>query len=106
MKLELHHGFNLLKEVIHIYAPIYTQEEHPLAKLKECYLNLFDTIKKEKYKSVIVPSLATGFHYYLHEEVAEMVIELLKEFCNQNKDVSIIFNLYDEETADIYRQYI
>ena len=55
-------GFALLREIIHIYAPIYTQEEHPLEKLKEGYLNLFDAIKKENYKSVIVPSLATGFH--------------------------------------------
>ena len=62
MKLELHLGFALLKEVIHIYAPIYTQEEHPLEKLKECYLKLFDVIKKEKYGSIVVPSLATGFH--------------------------------------------
>ena len=99
-------GFALLKEIIHIYAPIYTQEEQPLEKLKECYLNLFDAIKQEQYISVIVPSLATGFHGYSHEEVAEMVIMLLKEFCNENKDVNIIFNLYDEETKSIYEQYI
>lgn len=98
-------GFALLKEIIHIYAPIYTQEEQPLDKLKECYLNLFDAIKKENYKGVIVPSLATGFHGYLHEEVAEMVMELLKDFCNNN-DIGIIFNLYDEETKSIYEQYI
>lgn len=105
MRLELHHGFALLKEVIHVYAPIYSQEKEPLQKLKECYLNLFKVIKNEKYKSVILPSLATGFHCYIHEEVAEMVIELLKEFCG-NYDVEIIFNLYDKKTAEIYRQYI
>lgn len=99
-------GFALLKEIIHIYAPIYTQEEQPLEKLRECYLKLFDVIKQQQYTSVIVPSLATGFHGYLHEEVADMVIQLLKEFCNENKDVNIIFNLYDEETKSIYEQYI
>ena len=99
-------GFALLKEIIHIYAPIYTQEKHPLDKLKECYLNLFYAIKQGQYTSVIIPSLATGFHGYSHEEVAKMVIELLKEFCNQNKDVNIIFNLFDNETKSIYEQYI
>lgn len=55
-------GFSILKEIIHIYAPIYTQEKYPIEKLKECYLKLFDKIIKEKYNSVIIPSLATGFH--------------------------------------------
>lgn len=105
MKLELHLGFALLKDIIHVYPPIYFQEQDPLLKLKECYLNLFKVIKDEEYKRVIVPSLATGYHCYIHKEVAEMVIKLLKEFCC-NYDVEIIFNLYDEKTAGIYKQYI
>ena len=38
MKLELHHGFSLLKDIIHIFAPIYTQEHEPIEKLKESYI--------------------------------------------------------------------
>lgn len=102
MKLELHLGFAILKEIIHIYPPIYTEEEQPLEKLKECYLKLFDVIKQENYRSVILPSLATGFHGYLHQDVAELVIKLLNDFCNNNNKIDIIFNLYDEETKKIY----
>ena len=105
-EIRITRGFALVRSIIHIYPPIYIEEEQPLEKLKECYLNLFDVIKQEHYTSVIIPSLATGFHGYSHEEVAEMVIMLLKEFCNENKDVNIIFNLYDEETKSIYEQYI
>ena len=55
-------GFYLQKEIIHIYAPIFSQEKEPIEKLKECYLKLFEKLIEEKYNSVIIPSLATGFH--------------------------------------------
>ena len=98
-------GFALLKDIIHIYAPRYYEEQQPIEKLKEGYLKLFEVIIKEGYKSVIIPSLGTGFHCYTHEEVAEMVINLLNEFC-KNNDVKIIFDLLDDETKAIYEQYI
>lgn len=98
-------GFALLKDIIHIYAPRYYEEQQPIEKLKEGYLKLFEVIIKEGYKSVIIPSLGTGFHCYTHEEVAEMVINLLNEFC-KNNDVKIIFDLVDDETKAIYEQYM
>lgn len=55
-------GFYLQKEIIHVYAPIFSQEKNPIEKLKECYLNLFKKLIEEKFNSVIIPSLATGFH--------------------------------------------
>ena len=99
-------GFALLKDIIHIYAPIYTLEEEPLSKLKESYSKLFEVIRKEKYSKVIIPSVGTGFHCYRHEDVAELVIKLLETFCNNNKDIDIIFSLYDEKTKSIYEQYL
>ena len=105
-EIRITRGFALVRPIIHIYPPIYSEELEPLYKLKECYLKLFDVIKQEQYKSVIVPSLATGFHGYNHEDVAEMVMKLLNDFCSNNKDIDIIFNLYDEETKQIYEQYI
>ena len=98
-------GFSLLKDIIHVYAPIYVEEKEPISKLRDGYLKLLDVIKREEYKCVIIPSIATGFHGYQHEDVAEMVMSLLKEFC-QNNDVEIIFNLYDENTKKIYEKYI
>ena len=87
-------GFSLCKDIIHIYCPRYYEEQQPLEKLKESYQNLFNTILKEKYTSVIVPSLATGFHGYEHQDVAQMVIKLyliylmkiLYRFMSNNKE--------------------
>lgn len=98
-------GFSLLKEIIHIYCPRYYEEKQPIQKLEEGYNKLFKIIKKEQYKSVVIPSLGTGFHCYPHEKVAELVINLLSNFCKEN-NVNIIFNLYDEDTKNIYEQYL
>ena len=98
-------GFALLKDIIHIYAPRYYEEQKPIEKLKQGYLKLSEIIKKEEYKNVIIPSIGTGFHCYPHEEIAEMVINLLKDFC-YNNDIEIIFNLIDEDTKKIYEQFI
>ena len=98
-------GFNLKKEIIHIYVPRYYEEKNPIGKLKESYIKLFDIIVKEKYNSVITTSLGTGFHFYPHEEIAEMVIDLLKDFCKNNK-TKIILDLPDEETKKIYQKYL
>ena len=68
-------------------------------------MNLFEVIKKEKYKNVIIPSLGTGHYGYMHQEVAEMVMQLLCGFCRCN-DITIIFNLLDETVKTIYRQYL
>lgn len=98
-------GFRLLKEIIHIYCPRYYEENDPIEKLKESYIKLFEIIKKEQYKCVIIPSLGTGIHGYLHEDVAEIVINLLKEFINNN-DIDIIFDLIDDKTREIYLKYL
>lgn len=98
-------GFRLLKEIIHIYCPRYYEEKEPLEKLKQSYIKLLETIQEEQYKSVIIPSLGTGVHGYQHEDVAEIVINLLKDFTNNN-DIDIIFDLMDDKTKEIYLKYL
>ena len=98
-------GFRLLKEIIHIYCPSYYEEKEPIEKLKESYIKLFNRIKEEQYKRVIIPSLGTGIHGYQHEDVAKMVINLLKDFTNNNA-IDIIFDLIDDKTKEIYLKYL
>lgn len=97
-------GFVLCKEIIHIHPPRAYEEEKPIEKLKDSYIELLKRIKQEKYKSVIIPSLGTGHYGYSHQEVGEIVIRLLTYFCNNN-DIIIVFNLFDEETKSIYQEY-
>ena len=66
---------------------------------------LLEVIKQEKYKSVIIPSLGTGHYGYMHQEVAEMVMHLLYDFCISS-NITIIFNLIDETTKTIYEKYL
>ncbi len=98
-------GFSLCKDIIHIHPPRAYEEENRIEKLKDSYIKVFESIKKEKYKSVIIPSLGTGHYGYNHKEVAKIVINLLTCFCNDN-DITIVFNLFDEETKYIYQEYL
>lgn len=104
-EIRITQGFNVWKEIIHILVPRYYEEKEPIKKLKDSYIKLFEVIKKEKYKRVITTSLGTGFHFYPHEEVAEMVINLLNNFC-KNNDVEFIFDLPDKEIKKMYEKYL
>lgn len=77
-------GFNLNMDIIHVYAPIYKEWENPVEKLDESYENMLNVIKENKYKKVIIPSLGTGAHGYIHSDVAQIVIKRLYEFVQEN----------------------
>ena len=67
-------------------------------------MKLFEVITKEKYKSVIITSLGTGHYGYTHQEVAELVAKLLKDFCSNN-ETKVLFNLLNEDVKKIYEPY-
>ncbi len=83
-------GFNLNMNIIHSYAPIFSEWDNPIDKLIEAYSNVLNEINNHDYKKVIIPSLGTGIHGYNHEDVAHSVISLLYKFCERN-DVDIYF---------------
>ena len=74
----MNYGSGVCGAIIHIYAPIYFEEVKPIEKLKESYLKLIDVMKREEYKSIIIPSIGTRFHGYQHENVAEMVVKFFE----------------------------
>lgn len=94
-------GFQLKMDIIHSYAPIFSEWENPIDKLIEAYSNVLAEIKNHNYKKVIIPSLGTGVHGYKHEDVALRVINILYDFCTNN-DVEIYFINRLSIVTDIY----
>lgn len=97
-------GFNLNMDIIHVLAPKYYEEKDPINSLMNCYKNLLEVIKKKKYKKVLLCSLGTGVHGYKHEDIAQSLVSLLYEFCNNN-DIEIYFNNINPLCKDIYLKY-
>ena len=97
-------GFILNMDIIHILAPKYYEEKDPINSLMICYKNLLEKIKKKKYKKVLLCSLGTGVHGYIHNDVAKPLIDLLYKFCNDN-EVEIYLNSINPLCKDIYLKY-
>ena len=97
-------GFKLKTQIIHILAPKYYEEEKPIISLINCYKNLLKVIKNNGYKKVLIPSLGTGVHGYKHEDIANVVVSLLTEFCKLN-DIDLYLNNYHPIYKDIYLKY-
>ena len=97
-------GFNLNMDIIHILAPKYYEENDPIDSLMNCYINLLEVIKKKKYKKVLLCSLGTGVHGYKHKDIAQPLVNLLYDFCNNN-DIEIYLNNINPLCKDIYLKY-
>ena len=99
-------GFHLGMDIIHVLAPRFHEEEHPIEELMKGYDNLLDEIIKHGYKNVLLCSLGTGIHGYNHEDVARKLIRLLNDFCNNN-DVNLYLNNRYPLYKDIYlKEYL
>lgn len=101
-------GFNLNMDIIHVYAPIYNEwkANDPILKLEESYINLLNSIKENKYKNVIIPSIGTGAHGYNHSEVSEIVVKCLYNYVREN-DVNLYFiNRFAIATNEYFIEFL
>jgi O-acetyl-ADP-ribose deacetylase (regulator of RNase III) len=84
-------GFNLHMDIIHVLAPIFSEEKEPYDIMHQTYLNLVNEIKNRGYKKVMICSLGTGSHGYDPKLIANDVISILNSFAKEN-DVELYFN--------------
>lgn len=99
-------GFNLNMDIIHVLAPVSYQEKEPLEKLHETYINLVNTIKNKGYKKILCCSLGTGSHKYDPDDIANDIINILNDFC-ENNDVEIYFNnMYPRQKDTYLKEFI
>lgn len=103
-------GFKLPCDIIFAQSPnltFYSDENIGLAHLLlyKTYQNLLKFAKNHGYKNILLPSLGTGHYGFSHSNVAQNVVRILEEYADAY-DINIFFVLFDEETANIYKQYM
>lgn len=101
-------GFNIPCDIIFVQSPnlqYYEQNEYNIAyqKLLKTYKNVLDCCVKNKYNTILLPSLGTGHYGFKHIDTAKDVINILKSYSNK---LNIIFVLYDNDIKKIYEQYM
>jgi len=95
-------GFNIKKDIIHIYVPKYYEEKN-IITLIDSYKSIFEIAYEKGFKSLLSVSIGTGVHGYKHEEVAHSVISIINILTKQF-DIDFILVLPTEEIAEIYRK--
>lgn len=101
-------GFALPCDIIFAQGPkAYEHEdfEDALNLLLQTYQNIIHTATVRGYKSILLPALGTGSYGFRHVDTAQRVMNLLKAALQSN-NLMVYFVVYDEESRNIYLQYL
>lgn len=96
-------GFNLsASHIIHTVGPVWhggkSGEE---GKLRSCYIRSLEVAETKRLKTVAFPSISTGIFGYPTEKAAQTAVKAVKEYL-KDKDINVLWVLFDEETKKIY----
>ncbi|XP_015111798.1 ADP-ribose glycohydrolase MACROD2 [Diachasma alloeum] len=98
-------GYKLpAKYVIHTVGP---RGEKP-EKLTDCYRNCFQVAKDNGVKTIAFPCISTGVYGYPQRPAAEVAINTVKTFLQENPDEidRVIFCLFLQTDKDIYEELL
>jgi len=103
-------GYNLAaRYVIHTVGPVWhggkSGEEELLAS---CYKSSLELAKKHSLKSIAFPSISTGAYRFPIEKAAEIALNTVKAFIQENPDAfeKAIFVLFSDQDLEIYQTAI
>lgn len=99
-------GYNLLaKYVIHTVGPIWKGGMNNEAKLlADCYRNSLQLAVNNNIKTIAFPSISTGVYRYPIELAAEIALNEINTFLNNNTNSidKVIIACFDDKTLEIY----
>lgn len=92
-------GFNLNCKIIHAVGPYGVKPE----LLKRTYLNCLKYVENEKNKTIAFPCISTGIYHYPNELACPVVLQTIKEWCNNNpNNIHIIICTYLQKDYETY----
>ena len=92
------------KYIIHTVGPIYVDGNNDeFNKLRECYKNILDIAKKNKFKSIAIPLISTGTYNFPKKEAYLIALEEINNFLIDN-DLKIYLVIYDNESFSISKK--
>ena len=92
------------KYIIHIVGPIYVDGNNDeFNKLRECYKNILDIAKKNKFKSIAIPLISTGTFNFPKKEAYSIALEEINNFLSDN-NLKIYLVVYDKESFSISKK--
>ncbi len=99
-------GYNLsAKFVIHTVGPVwYGGTNNEPEKLASCYRRSLEIAVKNRLRTIAFPNISTGVYGYPKMEAAEVAVNEVKKFLENNIQIEqIIFCVFDDENFKIYQ---
>ncbi len=92
------------KYVIHTVGPVWNGGKKKEAELLAlCYKNSLNLAMDNKISSVAFPNISTGIYGYPKKEAAEIAVNTVREFLQQNDFINkVYFVCFDEENYQLY----
>lgn len=92
------------KYVIHTVGPVWNGGKKKEAELLAlCYKNSLNLAMDNKISSVAFPNISTGIYGYPKKEAAELAVNTVREFLQQNDFINkVYFVCFDEENYQLY----
>lgn len=101
-------GYNLPAEhVIHTVGPVWQggkKDEEQL--LANAYRNSLILAKKSKCKTVAFPAISTGVYRFPKDRAAEIAVNTIRKFLNNEKDMEVILVAFNKADAERYEKLI
>lgn len=95
------------KYVIHTVGPVWNQGGIEKEKLlRACYKNTMLLAIKNNVTSIAFPNISTGIYKFPKELAAQIAIETIKSFNNQNTIEDVTFVCFDKENFELYNKHL
>lgn len=89
--------------VIHTVGPVYSGSDKDEMDLRSSYRRSLEVALENDIESISFPSISTGAFGYPTDEAAEIALDEIKSFLEDNEGIDLVrMVLYSEEDYEIY----
>ncbi len=89
--------------VIHTVGPVYSGTEKDERDLRSSYRSSLELALENEIKSISFPSISTGAFGYTTDEAAEIALDEIKSFLEDNEGIELVrMVLYSQDDYELY----
>lgn len=93
--------------VIHTVGPVWNGGgKGEAAKLRDCYVNSLQLARQHSVNRILFPNISTGIYGYPRQQAAEVAVDAVRSFLEQDQAMEVVFVCFDQENFRIYQQLL